>query len=138
MERRRMNIVRLPKESQRAVVERVLRDQGEVATFDVLYHMADAEGRPSSITRLAAIVCSLREDGWDIETRDEPGTLAVYRLKGYAPAKAAAAPVVLPVWICLNCGTRAASEPEPALGGMGYGSCPTCHGKRYFARRAAA
>lgn len=130
-----MSIVRRKGESQRAVVERVLREQGEIATFAVLYGMRDEADRPTSITRLAAIVCDLRADGWDLETLDKPGELAVYRLKGYS--KPAAAPTPLPVWLCLNCGTKATAEPEPALGGMGYGPCLNCHTKRYFQRRAA-
>lgn len=129
-----MSIVRKAGESQRAVVERVLRDQGRIATYDALYAMRDAADRPTSITRLAAIVCSLRADGWEIETVDAPGALAEYRLKGFGPA---AAPKALPVWVCLNCGAKATGEPEPALGGMGYGPCLSCHTKRYFQRRAA-
>jgi len=118
-------IARHANESQRAFVERVLKTQGQVATYDVLYALTYDDGRPCSITRLAAIIHELRSDGWDI-TPDTSGGLATYRL--------AAEP--RPAWKCLECGTVAFLTIHPVLGGMGQGRCDNCHATRYF--RAAA
>ncbi len=71
---------RRPGETQRAYVERILRDEGSISTFDALYSLAYADGRKCSITRLAAIVFTLRQDGWTIADVGERGTLAMYRL----------------------------------------------------------
>jgi hypothetical protein len=118
-------MTRLDGETQRAYVERVLRDEGCIATYAVLYDLTYTDGSKCSITRLAAIVCQLRSEGWDIAT-SEPGTLAVYRLTT-EPAKS---------WRCIDCGASAIFTVNPVLGGMGQGRCDSCHTTRYF-RRAA-
>lgn len=67
-------------ETQRAYVERVLAAEGRIATYDVLYGLSYADGQKCSITRLAAIIHTLRhEAGWTIAEGHENG-LAVYRL----------------------------------------------------------
>lgn len=116
-------MIRRTGETQRATVERVLREDGSIATYDALYRLERADGARTSITRLAAIICDLRADGWDITTEDPPGGLAVYRLNAKGLAR---------TWTCINCGQPSSSAPEPALGGMGYGPCLTCHTRRYF------
>lgn len=121
-------MTRHPRESQRAYVERVLRTEGRIATHDALYALTYDDGRPCSITRLAAIVHELRADGWDIASFVQPGALAVYRLVAIAPD--------VP-WRCVECGTPALFDVAPVLGGMGRSRCDACHATRYF-RRAAA
>jgi hypothetical protein len=113
-------------ESQRAFVSRVLRDEGRIDTYEVLYQLAYDDGLKCSITRLAAIICDLRADGMDIDTEDA-GALATYRLRS--------APECL-TWRCLDCGSAAILTVRPVLGGMGQGRCDACHTTRYF-RRAA-
>jgi hypothetical protein len=115
-------------ETQRAYVERVLRTEGRIATFDVLYSLAYDDGRKCSITRLAAIIHELRAVGWNIAT-DAPGALATYRLIGIAES-------AIP-WRCVDCGAVAIFDVRPVLGGMGQSRCDACHATRYF-RRAAA
>lgn len=121
-------MTRHPRESQRAYVERVLRTEGRIATHDALYALAYDDGRPCSITRLAAIVHELRADGWDIASHMEPGALATYRLV----SRGTCVP-----WRCVECGAPAVFDVTPVLGGMGQSRCDACHAKRYF-RRAAA
>lgn len=78
-------IPRYDTESQRHYVERALRAEGEIRTYDVLYSGTYHDGRKFSITRLAAIIHDLRHDhGWDIATSGGTGETAVYRL-AYAP-----------------------------------------------------
>lgn len=74
-----MNLVIRAGESQADFAERVLREQGSIATFDVLYNLTDEAGRKRSITRLAASIHTLRhERGWVIDERSGAGELAVY------------------------------------------------------------
>jgi hypothetical protein len=112
-------------ESQRAYVERVLRANGVIATYGVLYGLEYDDGSKCSITRLAAIIHELRAAGWNIVT-SEPGFLAVYRVA--APALA---------WHCLDCGSVAIFTVAPVLGDMGQGRCDACHTTRYFRKVAA-
>lgn len=66
-------------ESQVDFAERVLREHGSIATYDVLYDLVDETGRKRSITRLAASIHTLRhERGWVIDERSGPGELALY------------------------------------------------------------
>lgn len=126
-----MNLVRLPIETQRAFVERTLRETGEIATFDALYETTFPDGRRTSVTRLAAIIFGLRADGWPIETDDEHGQLAVYRLIDSKPQ-----PVRVQTWRCLACGGPPRSTVTPMLGDAGQAWCGAC-GKRRMFRSAA-
>ena len=78
-------IARFEGETQRAYVERAFRSDREVATYDVLYNLRYYGGGKCSITRLAAIVCALRLEGWDIDTKNDEGATAVYRLIAAPP-----------------------------------------------------
>lgn len=111
-----MTLVRRNGETQRAFVERTLRERGTVATYDLLYNARGEDGRPTSVTRLAAIVHQLRTDGWEITTVDSPGMLAFYRLIS-SPHRG---------WKCAACGSRPVYDPAPVLGGMAQGKCPKC------------
>lgn len=72
-------------ESQRAFVERVLREQGEISAHEAMFALRDEDGHPKSITRLAAVIDTLRKSGWDIPPAAVvPGQQAVYRLRGRA------------------------------------------------------
>lgn len=74
-----MNLTIHHGESQVDFAERVLREHGSVATYDVLYNLSDETGRKRSITRLAASIHTLRhERGWVIDERSGPGELALY------------------------------------------------------------
>lgn len=132
-------------ETQRRYVERALRTVGGIATADALYSLAYEDGRTCSITRLAAIVCNLREDGWDIATGGGPGELAHYRLIA-TPTAAATLPApvarALPdhpwtsAWRCADCGSRPTTEPTALLGDLGRAYCPGCLVSRFFRRVA--
>lgn len=127
---------REPGETQRAYVERVLRDEGRIATFDCLYSLSYADGTRCSITRLAAIIWSLRhEDGLDIVEQAAPGHLAVYMLARQGDA-APAVPAWASEWRCASCGARPGHEPEVLLGDLARSWCPSCAERRTF-RRAA-
>lgn len=119
-----MNLVRKREESQRTFVERTLRELGYVATFDVLYRATYEDGSRTSITRLAAIIANLRDDGWRISTSTEHGQLAVYRL-GTGP-----------IWRCVDCGGAPAIPPDELLGNLGRGYCFTC-GRGHLFRQAS-
>lgn len=68
-------------EPQTAFVERVLHEQGRISTFDALYGLSDDKGDRRSITRLAAVIHTLRHDrGWVIDENAAPGELATYRV----------------------------------------------------------
>ena len=120
-----MTLFRKRGESQRAFVERTFREQGSVATFDVLYQAAYEDGAKTSITRLAAIVADLRTDGWDIDTKAEHGSLAVYRLRTRS------------AWRCVDCGAAPLTPPAELLGDLGRAVCANC-GRGHLFRRAAA
>ena len=69
-------------ETQRAFVERTLREQGEISAHAAMYKLRDADGYPRGITRLAPVIETLRKAGWDITTHAPSGEQAVYRLRG--------------------------------------------------------
>ena len=128
-------------ETQRAYVERVLLAERRVRTYDVLYGLQYTDGRKCSITRLAAIVWTLRHDGWEIEESHDQG-LAVYRLRS-APESAIpqhARPMAdwQRGWTFPTCGGVPASEPEPLLGGLGRAHCATCGSQRLFRKESQA
>lgn len=129
---------RLANETQRAYVERVLATEGRVSTFDVLYGLAYEDGRKCSITRLAAIVWTLRHETppWDIEESHEDG-LAVYRLRS-KPSTATVTNLAgwQRGWSCPKCGSAPASQPTVLLGGIGRAWCSKCSAEQMF--RAAA
>lgn len=115
------------RETQKHYVERVLLADGHISTYGALYELRDEDGRPRSITRLAAIIEPLRKSGWTITTRGESHELATYVLIS-SPLSA---------WRCTTCGSEARGEPAPLLGGMGEAFCFGCSKSRLFARRAA-
>lgn len=64
------------------LVREELRQKGFIAAKDAIYSMTDPDGGVHRITRLAAIIHTLRHrDGWLIDTLDKPGHLAVYVLR---------------------------------------------------------
>lgn len=89
-------IARFERETQRAYVERVLRTERRLATYDALYNLTYRDGTKCSITRLAAIVCQLRIEGWNIQTLEGEGATAIYRFMSGpdVPEAAAAIPPV--------------------------------------------
>lgn len=132
---------RHPGETQRAYVERVLLTERRIRTYDVLYSLAYDDGRKCSISRLAAVIHTLRHDaGWEIAESHDDG-LAVYRLvaapEGAVPEHARPRAPWQAGWSCPTCGGVPASEPEALLGGIGRAHCATCHAPRLF-RKAAA
>lgn len=80
-------------ETQRAFVERTLREQGSISAHEAMFDMRTADGDRCSITRLAAIVETLRKAGWVIETHAPHGEQAVYRLCRIASESPRFAPV---------------------------------------------
>ena len=133
---------RLSRETQRAYVERVLLSEGSISAWDCLYEGRYEDGGRFSITRLAAIIWTLRhEAGWDIDETAPQGGLAVYDVRrvGYGPeaprTSAPAVPAWAQGWRCTTCGAPPAREPEPLLGGMGRAHCKACDGTMF--RRAA-
>jgi hypothetical protein len=119
-------------ESQRAFVERTLRERGEISAFDAMYRLADDTGHERGVTRLAAVIGDLRERGWDIETRGLPGEQATYLLRRAANGDR---PPTSP-WRCSTCSSPPRAEPEPWLGGFGRARCPSCGEIRMFRRVA--
>lgn len=70
-------------ETQRAFVERTLREQGEISAHAAMFDLYTEAGHKASITRLAPVIDTLRNrDGWDITTHAPSGEQAVYRLRG--------------------------------------------------------
>ncbi|HAM56447.1 MAG TPA: hypothetical protein DCQ64_14040 [Candidatus Rokubacteria bacterium] len=122
-----MTLIRGERETQRAFVERTLREQGCIRTFDVLYEAFYEGGRKTSVTRLAAIIHTLRSEGWAIETRGENAHLAVYVMAQQQP-----------IWRCTVCGGAPGHDPAPLLGGMGSAYCVACRGRRAFRKAVAA
>lgn len=118
-------------ETQRAFVERVLRTEGRISAHEAMFGLTDEGGRARSITRLAAIIETLRKAGWEIETRAAHGQQAVYVMRD------ADAPAYVRGWRCETCRSLPATEPTELLGGLGQAFCATCQGRRYFRRRAA-
>lgn len=131
-----MELVRHSDESQRAFVERMLMEHGEVRVYDLVYNARFDDGTKCSLTRTATHVWSLRhEDGLDIETTGGKGDLAVYVLRGMR-SRPAPEPVA-PEWRCASCRALPAATPVPVLGGMSQGHCPNCGKGAYFRRTAA-
>lgn len=142
-------------ETQRRFVERVLRSDGRIAVADVLWHTTHPDGSKAAITRLASVIHTLRHlAGWEIETEDEAGKVAVYLLR-FAPPSGVRPPIAAvgvsrastPVpeqpewsrgWSCADCGGSPASEPSVLLGGMARAHCRNCGQSRYFKRRDVA
>lgn len=127
-----MTLIRKSHETQRAFVERVLREDGSISAYDVLYEARFEDGGRTSVTRLAAIVYTLRQEGWQIEERATHGSLATYT---YRDAKQ---PEWRIGWHCQTCGSLPSTEPVLALGGFGEAHCPVCAKRTYFRRSAAA
>jgi len=125
--------------TQRSLVMDVLQREGRIEAYDAVYHLTDNDGKPQRITRLAAVIWHLRHiDGWDIETTDAPGRLAVYTLKSVGEV---GVPPIVPTqplrqhrsryvvssmlnqeipkdwrgWECSRCGEAPASEPVKLL-----------------------
>jgi hypothetical protein len=124
-----MTLIRRNGESQRAFVERVLREDGRISAYDALYASWYDDGRPTSLTRLAAVIHTLRSEGWEIDAHADRGRLAEYRLR-QAPAPDG--------WRCAVCKSTPATPPVEVLGGMAQAHCGTCAARRFFRRPAAA
>jgi hypothetical protein len=122
-----MELVIYPRETQKAFVERTLRDHGRIDTLDVLYHLNEPDGQSRGITRLGAIIWRLRQEGWDIATDDPTGRVAVYTLISEPNATRSNPPTM--AWRCTSCDTVTQGIPEPLLGGLGRGYCVTCRMK---------
>jgi len=125
-------IPRILGESQRAFVERALTTEGSISAYDCMYAGRYEDGAPFGITRLAAVIWTLRhEAGWDITEHAPAGQLAtyVYRVEADVPAWARG-------WECSSCHGLPSSEPQELLGGMGFAICGTCGERKHF-RRAA-
>jgi hypothetical protein len=93
-------------ESQRGFVRRILTERGQISVQDVLYGMQDDNGRPRSITRLAAIVHDLRHDeGWGIDEKSPGGGTATYTLVRAGTEGRVVAPASSPVSraVCPKC-----------------------------------
>jgi hypothetical protein len=127
-------LIRHAGETQRQFVERILRTEGRIATYEVLYDARWEDGRKTSITRLAAIIHTLRGEGWQVVTQGTGG-VAVYVLLTFRPVVSVPA---WRAWTCTACGGRPSSVPEPVLGGMAAGRCESCKGRRTFRRDEAA
>lgn len=118
-------------ETQRAFVERTLRADGSISAHEAMYDLRDGSDRPRGITRLAAIVETLRSADWEIDTHVRPGEQAVYTLRHQSE------PPWRRGWRCSACRSLPATEPTVLLGDMGQAHCPTC-GTRTMFRRVAA
>lgn len=126
-----MSLIRRTGETQRAFVERVLREDGSISTYAVLYEATWEDGRRTSITRLAAIVYTLRQEGMAIDERAGLGELATYTLRH------AQGPDWQRGWHCATCRSLPATAPVEKLGGFAEAHCPVCGRKSYFRRPAA-
>lgn len=69
-------------ETQRAFVERTLRDQGRISAHEAMFALVTEAGNRASITRLAPVIETLRKAGWRIRTEVEHGVQATYHLEG--------------------------------------------------------
>lgn len=117
------------------VLDTLLRD-GRIEAFDAVYHLTDHDGTPRRITRLAAVIWHLRHvDGWDIETSESPGKMAVYTLVSRekrtivpqsevtpkretyesGPMRGAVVPEGRRGWACSVCGSPPTTDPTPLL-----------------------
>lgn len=126
-----MSLIRRSGETQRAFVERVLREDGSISTYDVLYSATYEDGRRTSVTRLAAIVYTLRQEGMAIDERAAHGELATYTLRH------AEQPEWRRGWHCATCRSLPSTAPVEKLGGFAEAHCPVCARKSYFRRTAA-
>jgi hypothetical protein len=75
-------VVRPAERTQRAVVERVLVEDGRISAHEAMFDLRTADGERKSITRLAAVIDTLRKANWEIETIERSGEQAVYVLRG--------------------------------------------------------
>ena len=128
-------MIRRHGETQRQFVERELAEAGRISAFDCVYSLTYADGSRCSITRLAAIIKELRDDGMAIDTVGEHGRLATYALRSQ-PVSRPSEPEWKNGWRCSDCGAGPVSEPEQLLGDMGRAFCGSCGAQRFF-RRAA-
>lgn len=127
-----MTLVIRSGETQRAFVERVLREQGRISTHEAMFALVDEAGYSRSVTRLAPVIETLRKAGWDIVTDAPHGQQAIYI---HRPAKPL--PEWQRGWTCQDCRSVPATEPIPLLGELGEAHCATCGVRRYFRRVAA-
>lgn len=130
------------------MVKAELLERGVISAKEAIYEFTEPDGRVHRITRLAAIIHTLRHrDGWDIQTKVAPGYLAVYVLHGLpdgsrpkppnTPKETIVVPDELPVpekaWRCSACKVR---TYLPVLEGLDQryatGHCATCHKRRLF------
>jgi len=117
-------------ETQRAFVERTLLRDGRISAHEAMFDLCDESGRGRSVTRLAAIVDTLRKAGWEIETTAPTGEQATYTLRHQSE------PDWRRGWRCADCRSLPATEPLVLLGGLGQAHCASCGHRTYF-RRAA-
>lgn len=127
-----MTLIRKQHETQRAFVERVLREDGSISAYDVLYDARFEDGGRTSVTRLAAVIFDLRKAGWSIDERASHGSLATYSLSEVKE------PAWRRGWHCQTCGSLPATEPVEKLAGFAEAHCPVCARRTYFRRSAAA
>lgn len=76
--------------TQRQVVETMLRQQGQASAHELTYRYG--------ITRSAAVIHTLRMEGWGIDTTTDDGHQAVYHLRHTPPDTEPAAVVQAVLW----------------------------------------
>lgn len=76
--------------TQRQIVETMLRSQGQASAHDLTYRYG--------ITRSAAIIHTLRREGWGITTTTDDGHQAVYHLDHVPAHLAPPAAVQTALW----------------------------------------
>lgn len=136
-----MTLVRRERETQLSFVGRMLTEHGEVRAWDLYWDSRYADGRKTAVTRAAAVIHTLRHSfGWDIETVEDGGQVATYRLAGRPDTpRPRPAPATVPPWAqgwaCLSCGGAPDSAPDELLGGLATALCSRCGGSRHFRRR---
>lgn len=97
------------------VKEALMRD-GRIEAYDAVYRLTDPDGHPHRLTRLAVTIHTLRRRGWDIETVEEPGKLAVYVLRATPET---------PVLRCPVCDAPLSEMRQTIAMGWYLGYCPT-------------
>ena len=135
-----MTLVIRTGETQRAFVERVLREQGAISAHDAMYALRDESGRPKGITRLAPVIEQLRKAGWPIDTDAPKGAQATYRLRARAlndspqPAASLSPDAAGTPYDRDRVGQPLAVQPsapaasKPGAEGAPSWSCVDCHG----------
>ncbi len=108
----------------------VLRRDGHISAYQTVYNGQCECGESKRNTRLADTIWRLRNEGWDIETKNKPNMLADYVLIAepgdVEPHSAAENP--LPMYACPDCGKAIdRSLTQPLLGGYRVATCPQCH-----------